>query len=63
MDWTDDMLERGLAAVTCFSVMMAIMVGCAQDAGDIKGTIMMMAASIGVIAASIIALSFIRPDK
>lgn len=60
---TDDMLERGLAAVTCFSVMMAIMVGCAQGVGDIKGTIMMMAASIGVIAASIIALSFIRPDK
>lgn len=60
---TNDMLERGLAAVTCFSVMMAIMVGCARGVGDIKGTIMMMAVSIGVMAAAITVLSFIKPDK
>lgn len=58
-----DMLAKGIAAVTAFSAMMAIMVFSAQGVTDIKGTIMMMAASIGIMAASISVLSFMNQDK
>ena len=60
---TDDMLLKGIAAVTAFGTMMAIMVAAARGVTDIKGTIMMMAVSIGIMAASVAVLSFLKPDK
>lgn len=60
---TPDMLQRGLLAVMTFGLMMSMMVSSARGVTDIKGTVMMMAVSIGIMAASVAALSFIKPDK
>lgn len=60
---TPDMLQRGLLAVMTFGLMMSMMVSSANGVTDIKGTVMMMAVSIGIMAASVAALSFIKPDK
>ncbi len=60
---TDDMLYRGIAAVTAFGTMMAIMTASAKGVTDIKGTIGMMAVCIGVMAVAVAALSFVDPQK
>ena len=52
-------LAKGIIAVGLLSAMMAIMVKSLKGAQNAKGAIMMMAIAIGVMAASIVALSFI----
>lgn len=59
----NDMWGKGVVAVTAFAAMIAIMVNSAKGVGDIKGTIMMMAVSIGVMAAAVAALTFVDQDK
>lgn len=56
-------LAKGVVAVSMLGLVMAAMVKATQGASEIKGTIMMMAVAIGVMAASIILLSFITPEK
>ena len=60
---SNDMWVKGVVAVTAFAAMVAIMVNSARNVGDIKGTIMMMAVSIGVMAAAVAALTFVDQDK
>ena len=60
---SNDMWVKGIVAVTAFAAMVAIMVNSARNVGDIKGTIMMMAVSIGVMAAAVAALTFVDQDK
>ena len=52
-------LAKGIIAVGLLSAMMALMVKSLKGAQNAKGAIMMMAIAIGVMAASIVALSFI----
>lgn len=60
---TPDMLQKGLLAIAAFGTMMSIMVASARGVTDIKGTVMMMAASIAIMAGSVAVLSFIKPEK
>ena len=52
-------LAKGITAVGLLSAMMTIMIKSLKGAHNVKGAIMAMAISIGVMAASIVALSFI----
>lgn len=52
-------LAKGIIAVGLLSVMMTAMVKALKGAQNVKGAILMMAIAIGVMAASIVALSFI----
>ena len=52
-------LAKGITAVTILSGMMALMVKSLKGAQNIKGAIMMMAVAIAIMAASVVALSFI----
>ena len=52
-------LAKGIIAVGLLSAMMTIMIKSLKGAHNVKGAIMAMAISIGVMAASIVALSFI----
>ena len=52
-------LAKGITAVTVLSAMMTLMVKSLKGAQNVKGAIMMMAIAIGVMAASVVALSFI----
>lgn len=54
-----DGLAKGIIAVGLLSVMMTAMIKALKGAQNVKGAIMMMAIAIGVMAASIVALSFI----
>lgn len=60
---TTDMLIKGVLAVSAFGLIMATMVAAARGVTDIKGTVMMMAVSIGIMAAAVSVLSFIKPEK
>ena len=57
MDTTS--LAKGIVAVGLLSTMMTIMIKSLKGAHNVKGAIMMMAIAIGVMAASVVALSFI----
>ena len=52
-------LAKGIIAVGLLSLMMTLMIKSLKGAQNAKGAIMMMAIAIGVMAASIVALSFI----
>lgn len=52
-------LAKGIIAVGLLSVMMTAMIKALKGAQNVKGAIMMMAIAIGVMAASIVALSFV----
>ena len=52
-------LAKGIIAVGLLSGMMAVMIKALKGAQNVKASIMMIAISIGVMAASIVALSFI----
>ena len=54
-------LAKGLAAVGILGLLMTGMVKALKGAQNVKGAIMMMAITIGVMAAAIVALSFIDP--
>ena len=52
-------LAKGIIAVGLLSAMMAVMIKALKGAQNVKASIMMIAIAIGVMAASIVALSFI----
>ena len=52
-------LAKGIIAVGLLSAMMTVMIKALKGAQNVKASIMMIAISIGVMAASIVALSFI----
>ena len=52
-------LVKGIAAVGMLSLIMSLMVKSLKGAQNAKGAIMMMAIAIGVMAAAVVALSFI----
>ena len=52
-------LAKGIIAVGLLSAMMAVMINALKGAQNVKASIMMIAIAIGVMAASIVALSFI----
>ena len=52
-------LAKGITAVTILSGMMALMIKSLKGAQNVKGAIMMMAVAIAIMAASVVALSFI----
>ena len=54
-------LAKGIVAVGLLSGMMALMVKSLKGAQNAKGAIMTMAIAIGVMAAAVVALSFIDP--
>ena len=56
-------LAKGITAVTMLSYMMTLMVKSLKGAQNAKGAIMMMAICIGVMAAAVVALSFIPFEK
>lgn len=56
-------IDNGIRAVAKLSVLIAIMTVAARGVEDIKGTMVGMAIAIGVMAAAVIALSFIDPKK
>ena len=56
-------LAKGITAVGLLSIMMTAMIKALKGAQNVKGAIMMMAVAIGVMAGSVVALSFIKPDK
>lgn len=58
-----EMLQKGLAAVGALSAFVAILVGITYFAKDAKGTLMGISIAIAILAASVIALSFIKPEK
>lgn len=60
---TPEMLNKGLTAVTVFGLIMTVMIAATRGANDVKGSIMAMAVAIGVMAASVAVLSFIKTDK
>lgn len=56
-------LVKGVAAVVVLSTMMAMMAKSLRGANDAKGSIMMMAITIGVMAACVAALGLMDPKK
>ena len=54
-----DGLAKGVAAVTILGIVMKGMIKALQGANEVKGSIMMMAIAIAVMAAAVIALSFV----
>ena len=56
-------MAKGTIAVGILGMMMSMMVKATRNAQDVKGSIMAMAVAIGVMAASVVALSFIEPSK
>ena len=59
---TED-LAKGIIAVTMLGLVMAVMVKSLKGAQNVKGSILMMAIAIGVMAAAVVALSFIETEK
>ena len=53
-------LAKGITAVTILSGMMALMIKSLKGAQNVKGAIMTMAVAIAIMAASVVALSFIN---
>ncbi len=59
-----DGLKKGVAAVVVFSALISVMSLCASKIKtDLKGTFMMMAACIAILAASALILSLCKPEK
>lgn len=56
-------LAKGVVAVGLLGLVMSTMIKATKFTSDVKGSIIGMAIAIGVIAASVAVLSFIRPDK
>ena len=56
-------LVKGVVAIGLLGSIMALMIYATKDANDVKGSIMAMAIAIGVMAASVAILSFIKPEK
>lgn len=56
-------LAKGELAVAGLAKIMEGLIKATEKASECKGSIMAMAVAIGVMAASLVALSFIKPDK
>ncbi len=56
-------LVKGIAAVSAFGLIIGLMIVATKKAHDVKGTVMAMAVAIGIMAASVGILSFIKPEK
>lgn len=56
-------LVKGIAAVAALSVLVALLVKATKNAKDVKGTMIGIAAAIGVMAASIAVLSLLDPAR
>ena len=56
-------LIKGITAVGLLSIFVSLMTKATKGAEDVKGTLIGMAIAIGIIAASVAALSFIDPAK
>ena len=56
-------LIKGIIAVGFLSLFMAMMIRATEGASDCKGNLIAMTVAIGIMAAAVIALSFIKPDK
>ena len=56
-------ITKGLVVVGILSLLMALMINATKNAQDAKGSIMAMAVCIGVMAAAIAILSFIKAEK
>lgn len=56
-------LIKGVSAVGVLGVIVAGMIWATRGANDVKGSIIAMAVAIGVMAASIVVLSLIDPEK
>ena len=56
-------LAKGIIAVGLLSTMMGALVRCLKGAQNVKGSILMMAIAIGVMAGALVGLSFIDTQK
>ena len=56
-------LKKGITAVAILGTIMAGMVAATRGAENVKGNIIAMTVAIGIMAAAVIALSFIEPTK
>ena len=56
-------LTKGIAAVGMLGIILSTMIKATKGAEDVKGSIIAMAIAIGVMAAAVVALSFIKPEK
>lgn len=56
-------LAKGIVAVGLLGAILAGMIRATKGASDVKGSIIAMAVAIGVMAVSVVALSFIDPSK
>ena len=56
-------LAKGIVAVGLLSAFIAMMIKATEGANDVKGNLIAMTVAIGVMAAAVAALSFIKPAK
>lgn len=56
-------LKKGVTAVALLGAVMSLMIVATRGAGEVKGSIIAMAIAIGVMAAAVGILSFIKPEK
>ena len=58
-----DNLERGIAAVSILGILMTVLLTAAKNAQKCVGVIVAMTVAIAVMAAAVVVLSYIDPDK
>ena len=56
-------LAKGVIAVVFLGAIMSVMIAATKNAKDVKGSILAMTVAIAVMAAAVVALSFIDPTK
>lgn len=56
-------LTKGVTAISILGLVMAGMIKATRGASDCKGNLVVMTVAIGVMAAAVAALSFIKPEK
>ena len=56
-------LAKGVIAVSLLGAIMALMIHATKGATEVKGSIIAMSIAIGVMAAAVAILSFIKPEK
>ena len=56
-------LAKGIIAISSLGLIMALLIYATKDAKECEGNIKAMAIAIGVMAAAIVILSFIKPEK
>ena len=58
-----DVLKQGIVIVGLLSIMLTGLIKATRGSNDIASTLTVMAVAIGILAASIVILSFIKPEK